>query len=112
MPISHSERPNDFYHFTMAAAHSVEIWLTNLPAGNDYDLYLYDAAHALVGYSGTIGGGNEHIYLPASLPKSTISASPDRGHQPDAAVFATGSVPVKAQGRSDSDTPPGTRGKY
>jgi hypothetical protein len=49
--------------------HSVEAWLTNLPAGNDYDLYLYNDAdpHQLVGYSGTIGSGDEHIYV-ASLP--------------------------------------------
>jgi V8-like Glu-specific endopeptidase len=54
---------NDFYYFNMPATHSIEVWLTNLPAGNDYDLYLYDEAHVLIGYSAAVGSSDEHIYL-------------------------------------------------
>jgi uncharacterized repeat protein (TIGR02543 family) len=32
----------DYYTFDLLTAHTVEIWLTHIPAGHDYDLALYD----------------------------------------------------------------------
>jgi hypothetical protein len=54
---------DDFYYLDLPAAHSIEVWLTGLPAGNDYNLYLYDAAHVLIGYSGNVGTVDEHILV-------------------------------------------------
>jgi len=51
----------DYYFFDLPAAHSIEAWLTNIPTGSDYDLYLYDAAHALLASSTTIGTGPEEL---------------------------------------------------
>lgn len=60
---------NDYYYLDLSAPHSLEIWLTNIPAGNDYALYVYDAAHALVpgGYSDNYDDADEHIAL-SSMP--------------------------------------------
>jgi hypothetical protein len=54
---------HDYFYFQMPARHSVEVWLTDLPAGQDYDLYLYDdqPPHELVGYSAGEGNVDEHI---------------------------------------------------
>jgi hypothetical protein len=54
---------NDFYYIDLPAAHSIEVWLTGLPAGNDYDLYLYDAAHVYIQHSGNVGTVDEHILV-------------------------------------------------
>jgi hypothetical protein len=54
---------NDYYFFDLPASHSVEIWLTNVPAANDYALYLYNATYTRIGYSDEYGDANEHIYL-------------------------------------------------
>jgi hypothetical protein len=59
----------DYFTFDLPAAHSVELWLTNIPSGHNYDLVLRDPANMTghVGYSGEPGNADEHI-LTGVLP--------------------------------------------
>jgi hypothetical protein len=52
---------SDYFYFDLPAGYSVELWLTNIPAGSDYDLVLYDSDLGMRGYSGLTGSGDEHI---------------------------------------------------
>lgn len=52
---------NDFYYFDLPATHPVEVSLRNIPANNDYHLYLYDANRNPRGYSGRPGSDDEEI---------------------------------------------------
>jgi hypothetical protein len=62
------EDGNDYYYFDLPAAGPVELWLRNVPAGQDYNLVLRDEnLDPPVGYSGNRGGVNEHI-LTNNLP--------------------------------------------
>lgn len=59
---------NDYYWFEMPADHEIEVWLQQIPAGNNYHLYLYDADVQQRGYSGNPTNTDEHIHtgvLPA-----------------------------------------------
>jgi len=51
----------DYFYFDLTAPHTVEIWLTNIPSGNDYHLALRDANLDIVenGYSADPGG--DHV---------------------------------------------------
>jgi L-ascorbate metabolism protein UlaG (beta-lactamase superfamily) len=56
----------DYFHFDLAAKTSIEISLTGIPSGHDYDLTLFlrrspGSDLQLVDHSGTPGDGNEHI---------------------------------------------------
>jgi hypothetical protein len=57
----------DYYYFDLITPHSVELWLTDIPAGHNYDLVLRDAVGNDIGYSGEPGNASEHI-LTSSLP--------------------------------------------
>ena len=59
--------PQDYFYFDLSTAHSVELWLTNIPAGQDNNLVLRDSEQYLVRYSGNLGYASEHI-LPVTLP--------------------------------------------
>jgi hypothetical protein len=52
---------DDFYRFDMPQARTIEVDLWDIPAGNDYHLYLYNASRSLVGYSGNTGNVPELI---------------------------------------------------
>lgn len=52
---------NDYYYFDLAAAHTVEVWLTNIQTGRNYDLVLRDGNLDIRGYSGNQGSSDEHI---------------------------------------------------
>jgi hypothetical protein len=52
---------NDYFYFDLSTPGDVELWLTNIPGGCDYDLVLRDAALVQVGYSGNVGSADEHI---------------------------------------------------
>ena len=54
--------PADYYYFEVPDTPDIEIWLTDIPAGNDYDLYLYNDLPAYIDFSGTVGSGDEHIF--------------------------------------------------
>jgi hypothetical protein len=53
----------DYYYFELPTARGVELRLTNIPSGHDYDLVLRDPANMddPVGYSGESGNADEHI---------------------------------------------------
>lgn len=72
----------DWYYFDKATTHTVEAWLTDIPVGCDYDLYLYDASNQMVGFSGGIGLVDEHILtqpLPAGRYYLGVFRVPDYG---------------------------------
>lgn len=53
---------DDYYWFEMSSAHTVEVWLTQIPEGHNYSLYLYDSTGmGQLGYSGEPGNRDEHI---------------------------------------------------
>ena len=52
---------NDYYYFDLAAAHAVEVWLTNIQTGCNYDLVLRDEDLVIRGYSANLGNSDEHI---------------------------------------------------
>jgi hypothetical protein len=58
----------DWFYFGLPTAHTVELWLTNIPAGQDYDVVLRDASLEFVGFSGQLGNANEHILTDILLP--------------------------------------------
>jgi hypothetical protein len=52
----------DYYYFDLPATGRVELWLRNIPSGQDYNLVLRDEnLEPEVGYSGNRGNVNEHI---------------------------------------------------
>ena len=51
----------DYYFIHLQQAMRVELWLSNIAPGHDYDLVLRNANLQLVGYSGNPGNANEHI---------------------------------------------------
>jgi len=59
----------DYFYFTMTNSHSIDLWLTDIPSGCDYDLALRDATCALVDeyYSNKPGNANEYVHT-AALP--------------------------------------------
>jgi hypothetical protein len=52
---------NDYFYFDLSTSDDVELWLTNIPGGCDYDLVLRDASLTQVGYSGNVGSVDEHV---------------------------------------------------
>jgi uncharacterized repeat protein (TIGR01451 family) len=65
------EDRQDYFFIDLQSAQSVELWLSNIAAGQDYDLTLRDTAlQPPVAHSGELGNANEHIRtgtLPAGL---------------------------------------------
>jgi hypothetical protein len=59
--ISSSADQYDWFYFDMPVSHAVEAWLTEIPAGNDYELYLMDADGTMLQYSANRGSQDEHI---------------------------------------------------
>jgi hypothetical protein len=55
----------DYYYFDLSAPHSVELALSNIAAGENYDLVLRDASlGTVVGYSALPGNADEYILTP------------------------------------------------
>ena len=66
--IESSQDQSDFYYLDLSASHPIEVWLQQIPAQTNYDLYLYDAAGVQIG-SGTNGSNqDEHIAPVAATP--------------------------------------------
>jgi hypothetical protein len=51
----------DWFYFDLPVAHAIEAWLTGIPAGNDYELYLMGRGRDPLGISNLRGNQNEHI---------------------------------------------------
>jgi hypothetical protein len=73
----------DYYYFTPSAATAVQITLANIPAGADYDLYVYyyDGAHyQLVARSNKTGNQSEGVtFVPVAGRKYYIRVYPYSG---------------------------------
>ena len=59
---------SDYFYVDLPAAHTIEIWLRNIPAGANYHLYLYDQNQRLIGNSAEPGNSDEHILTPIHPP--------------------------------------------
>jgi len=59
---------DDYFSFDLGSSHSVELWLSNIQPGHNYDLVLYDADGVLVEYSGNVNNEDEHIQTDALPP--------------------------------------------
>jgi len=51
----------DCFYFELSTAHTVELWLTSIPAGQNYGVVLRDSSLVPVGYSANPGNADEHI---------------------------------------------------
>ena len=51
----------DFYWFDMPQSHTIQVSLEQIPAGNNYHLYLYTSSQVLAGYSANSGNQSEYI---------------------------------------------------
>jgi hypothetical protein len=56
----------DYYSFILPAAATVDIWVRQIPAGQDYGLYLYKSNRFRVGYSNNAGNADEHLQYAAT----------------------------------------------
>ena len=59
---------SDYYYFDMTASHTIEVRLSQIPANNNYHLYLYNASRVRLGYSGNPGNQDEWIPPGAVYP--------------------------------------------
>ena len=57
----------DYFYIDLQEAHSIEAWLSNIPAGQDYDLVLRDVNLKMLEWGQNTGSADEHI-LSESLP--------------------------------------------
>ena len=51
----------DYFYIDISTTNPIEVDLTGIPAGVDYDLYLYNSAQDEVGRSWEPGNAPEHI---------------------------------------------------
>lgn len=75
----------DYYYIdATSTAADITVSLTNLPAGVDYDLYLYNTALALVAQSAHYGNADEVIrYRPAATGRYFVRIYPYQGASKD-----------------------------
>jgi hypothetical protein len=68
-PTNAQGKRNDYFYLNLTIAGTVELWLTNMAAGQDLNLVLRDASLNMVqnGFSGNLGAADEHIRS-SSLP--------------------------------------------
>jgi hypothetical protein len=57
----------DYFYFNLSTPRPVELWLTHVPVGQNFDLVLRNASLDLIGYSGELANADEHI-LAGILP--------------------------------------------
>ena len=53
--------PQDHFYIELPGDCAVELWLTDISAGHDYDLYLRNAQGTLLARSSPYGAADEHI---------------------------------------------------
>jgi len=51
----------DYFYLDLLSPRAVELWLTNMAPGQDFNLVLRDGSTKMVGYSGFLGNTDEHI---------------------------------------------------
>ncbi|MFN2270613.1 MAG: pre-peptidase C-terminal domain-containing protein [Anaerolineae bacterium] len=71
----------DYYHFTPSTTDQVQVTLTNIPVGADYDLYIYDSVQGTwLAWSDNPGNQNESVpFTPVAGRKYYILVSPYGG---------------------------------
>ncbi|MCL7455008.1 MAG: fibronectin type III domain-containing protein, partial [Anaerolineae bacterium] len=72
----------DYFYLNLPDPRRVELWLTKIPAGHDYNLVLRDSSLGIVGYSGELSNTEEHILtgiLPAGQYYVQVYHPPDDG---------------------------------
>ncbi len=62
-----TEGEQDYYKFTAAAGRRITVRLTDIPAGQDYDLYLSDPSQTQVASSTASGNADERIDYTATV---------------------------------------------
>ncbi|MCA9991703.1 MAG: hypothetical protein H6988_09265 [Pseudomonadales bacterium] len=71
----------DFFSFTVTTATAVSARLTNIPAGSNYDIYLFNRSKFLVGSSTNIGNLDENaisfVLTPGTYYAMVVRVSPD-----------------------------------
>jgi uncharacterized repeat protein (TIGR01451 family) len=60
--------PQDYFYIDLPGSRTMELWLTDIPAGHDYDLYLRNAQGTVLAGSSRYGNADEHI-LTGILPQ-------------------------------------------
>jgi hypothetical protein len=71
----------DAYYFDITTTDDIQVSLTNIPAGADYELELYDASYNRVAGSYNIWNNNEYIsYSPLSTGRYFVVVYPDYGY--------------------------------
>jgi hypothetical protein len=58
----------DYFYFDSTSPGIVELWLTEMTPGQDFNLVLRDAGLVMCGYSGNMGNADEHIMTNEPLP--------------------------------------------
>ena len=76
---------SDYYSIVLARAHTIKIWLTDIPAGENYDLTLRDSSNLndYLAHSGELGNTSEYIetgILPAGRYYIQVSNRQDTGN--------------------------------
>jgi hypothetical protein len=62
------DQRKDYFFFELTASHRVQVWLTNIPAGRNYDLVLRRGDTSAVEYSVELGNADEYINVPSLAP--------------------------------------------
>jgi len=74
------EKDDDWYYIRVGKTDPINISLSSIPLGTDYDLYLYDSDENLLASSRKPGSADEHIhYIPESAGEYFILTHPYRG---------------------------------
>jgi hypothetical protein len=82
--IWNAEDTSDYYYFVPISTQQVRIVLTNIPAGNDYDLYVYHLVggqYPLLWWSNGTGSGPEYLdFVPTPGTKYFVRVYPFKGY--------------------------------
>jgi hypothetical protein len=82
--IWNAEDTSDYYYFVPISTQQVRIALTNIPAGNDYDLYVYHLVggqYELKWWSNGTGSGPEYLdFVPTPGTKYFVRVYPFKGY--------------------------------
>jgi hypothetical protein len=77
----------DFFYFYLADKGTVQVELTSIPTGRDYNLHLYSDTAQLKGYSGFLGNNDEHIAVSNLEPGVYFVAIDFSGGDPSSSQY-------------------------